>query len=125
VLKGAQVLGTKQFLSKFQLGGLPLIQWLSFVLIIFNASAIKNIVDGSVSIANSQVLRPNVIPGDPLWYSNLKKPSWNPPGWLFPIMWVLISKPTQLVALQRLWKISKTDIPYFPQLALFCAHCTY
>ena len=36
------------------------------------------------------------------WYRGLKKPSWNPPGWLFPIMWLIVSKPTQFAAVYKL-----------------------
>ena len=40
--------------------------------------------------------------GDADWYANLKKPFWNPPGWLFPIMWLIVSKPTQFMAVYKL-----------------------
>merc|ERR1711957_671228 len=50
---------------------------------------------------------------------------WNPPGWVFPIMWLIISKPTQLCAISRIFKYGKevveisdgvttSSIPLFP-----------
>lgn len=26
--------------------------------------------------------------GDMAWYRKVRKPSWNPPNWLFPVMWI-------------------------------------
>ena len=70
--------------------------------IAFGSSNFGTIVDNGLSAATKQVLSPNQVPGDTNWYNKLKKPSWNPPGWLFPIMWLVISKPTQVIAVTKL-----------------------
>ena len=61
----------------------------TWFLVIFGSSFLMS--------AMPQALRPTE-PLDPAWYATLKKPRWNPPGWLFPIMWLIISKPTQMAA---------------------------
>jgi len=86
--------------------GLSLIQLIGLVAVIFAPSFFGAIVDGGLSAATNQVLAPNMTPGDPDWFVNLKKPVWNPPGWLFPIMWLIVSKPTQLVAVAKILKKS-------------------
>mmetsp|Transcript_24981 Transcript_24981/g.28581 ORF Transcript_24981/g.28581 Transcript_24981/m.28581 type:complete len:299 (+) Transcript_24981:54-950(+) len=96
----------------------PLLELLASMMIIFGSSIFGAIVDGGLSAATKQTLNPTKVSGDPNWYANLKKPSWNPPGWLFPIMWLIVSKPTQLSALSRIFKYGKnvttTSIPLFP-----------
>mmetsp|Transcript_14657 Transcript_14657/g.20940 ORF Transcript_14657/g.20940 Transcript_14657/m.20940 type:complete len:305 (+) Transcript_14657:108-1022(+) len=82
--------------------GLPLTLWLALISIIFGSSFFGSLVEGGLSQATKQVLNPTVLLGEPNWYSSLKRPSWEPPGWVFPIMWVIVSKPTQLVAVSRL-----------------------
>ena len=81
--------------------------WAAFLVVVFASSLVGTFVDGGASAALNQALDPNTTPGDPEWYANLAKPSWNPPGWLFPIMWLIVSKPTQLAAVNTLW--SATD----------------
>jgi benzodiazapine receptor len=120
VLFIGQQLATLPMFPTVVFQGLPVVQWASLVMIAFNASAIKNIVDGGITTASNQVLKPNVVPGDPTWYSKLKKPWFTPPGWLFPIMWVIVSKPTQIWAVSRLLKTATTT-PW-PALAVYCTH---
>jgi benzodiazapine receptor len=128
------IVGTKALSEKVQLlpniSGLSVLQWLGLLVIIFASSFLGSIVDGSLSVATSQVLDPNMVPGDPDWYAKLIKPSWNPPGWLFPIMWLIVCKPTQLIAVSRILKKSAVagadmdtaaKLP-IPILFLYCAH---
>jgi benzodiazapine receptor len=128
------IVGSKKVSEKVQflpsLLGLPLLQWVSLFAIIFASSFFGSIVDGGLSAATNQVLDPNVVPGDSDWFANLAKPSWNPPGWVFPIMWLIVSKPTQLVAVSKILKKAATvasdsdtttKLP-LPILAVYCAH---
>jgi benzodiazapine receptor len=94
-----------QFLLLPNFFGLPLSSWLAVGSIIYGSSVFGSLVDGSLSAATQQALDPNTTPGDPEWYAKLQKPSWTPPGWVFPIMWLLIAKPTQLLAVTRLLKV--------------------
>ena len=64
VLKGAQLLSAQSIpvLSTTIVGGLPVVEWAAMFLVIFNAPVIKNVIDGGISVASNQVLRPNVLP---------------------------------------------------------------
>jgi translocator protein len=114
-----------------KIAGLPLLQCLASVFVVFSSSTVKSWIQGGgvIGAATSQVLKPNVVPGNPDWYAALQKPWFNPPGYVFPIMWLLVSKPTQLVALCRILKAQTTtsnngsaSSSYWPQLAIYCAH---
>ena len=107
---------------------LPVTQLVAAFCIIFASSFFGSFVDDKVNAATNQVLAPNVIPGSSeKWYASLKKPSWNPPSYMFPIMWLLVSKPTQLCALSRILKYGssfvdgKTELP-LGVLAVYCFH---
>ncbi|KAJ1451112.1 TspO/MBR family-domain-containing protein [Pelagophyceae sp. CCMP2097] len=105
----AKILPTKNVL------GLPALQVVAWFFVIFASSVVGSLGDRGISSA--QLANPNQPP-DMEWYKSLNRPSWEPPGIVFPIMWLLISKPTQLLAVAR---ISAAG-PNWPALALYCAH---
>ncbi|KAL7486495.1 hypothetical protein ACHAW6_012089 [Cyclotella cf. meneghiniana] len=101
--------------------GTRILQAVLALFVVFGSSYFGQLIDSGMSAATRQVLAPNEIPGDADWYLNLQKPFWNPPGWLFPIMWLVVSKPTQFVAVTKLMaNNNKTDIMI--PLLVYCAH---
>lgn len=101
-----------------------LVSLLASMLVVFGSSFVGAIVEGGMSAATNQALNPTKVSGDPNWYLNLKKPSWTPPGWVFPIMWLIVSKPTQLCALSRMIKFGlESDTPAtLKALAVYTTH---
>lgn len=104
--------------------GLPVVQWISVLWTIFGTSTIKSLVDGGISESSRQALQPNVVPGNPNWYAKLQKPWFNPPGWLFPIMWLLVSKPTQMLSVRRVLLLPTESVGTrkWSALAVYCCH---
>ena len=96
--------------------------WVAFFVIIFASSVVGTFVDGGTSAALNQTLDPNTTPGEQEWYEKLKKPAWNPPGWLFPIMWLIVSKPTHLAAVNRFWTATEDGAGKGWRLFAYCMH---
>ena len=105
----------------------PLVELLASFLVIFGSSFVGAILDGGLSAATNQALKPNQVLGDPDWYANLSKPSWTPPGYFIAIMWVIVSKPTQLCALSRMLKfgINSDSKASLLALAVYTTHLAF
>ena len=111
-----------------------IIQTTTLLLIIFASSTFGSVIDMGLSAASKQVLDPNSTPNEG-WYRKLEKPVWNPPGWIFPIMWLIVSKPTQFIAVSKIMDLlcssissttaadaqSKNGVSYLP-LLVYCTH---
>lgn len=127
VIAGSEVIAptTSKWLEKLSIpssiNGLSVVQWIALIFVIFSSNTMKSWVQGGISTATKQSLQPNVVPGDQEWYVNLNKPWFHPPGWAFPIMWLLVSKPTQLIAASKIVK-SDVSTKYWPVLAVYCTH---
>ena len=111
-----------------------IIQTTTLLLIIFASSTFGSVIDMGLSAASRQVLDINSTPNEG-WYMKLEKPVWNPPGWVFPIMWLIVSKPTQFIAVSKVVDVlcsstsstttaaaqSKNGASYLP-LLVYCTH---
>ena len=109
--------------------GLPAAEWFAWCVIIFGSSAVGSAVDGSLRAATNQILMPTRVAGEQGWYASLDKPRWEPPGYVFPVMWLLVSKPTQLLAVAKVCSSVSGEgeeapaaLPWVPQLAAYCLH---
>ena len=118
-LAGAKWLA-ERFFDTPTVAGLPIVEWLSVFVLAYASSFIGSIVEGGLNAATNQVLQPNVVQNEN-WYAKLQKPSWNPPGWVFPIMWLIVSKPTQMIAVSKVLKAVPNKFPIGP-LSIFCFH---
>mmetsp|Transcript_6639 Transcript_6639/g.20921 ORF Transcript_6639/g.20921 Transcript_6639/m.20921 type:complete len:300 (-) Transcript_6639:22-921(-) len=80
------------------------VRWSAFIFVAFFTSWASSVADGAemlLAAARGQVLMPNMVP-NMAWFDALRMPSWTPPGIVFPIAWLLVSKPTQVAACLRL-----------------------
>ena len=125
----SEVIARLKILPGDTVKGLPAAEWFAWCVIIFGSSAVGSVVDGSLRAATNQILMPTRVAGEQGWYASLDKPRWEPPGYVFPIMWLLVSKPTQLLAVAKVCSSSvggegeeAAALPWVPQLAAYCLH---
>ena len=124
----SEVIARLKILPSDTVKGLPAAEWFAWCVIIFGSSAVGSVVDGSLRAATNQILMPTRVAGEQGWYASLDKPRWEPPGYVFPIMWLLVSKPTQLLAVAKVCSSGTSEgeeaaaLPWVPQLAAYCLH---
>ena len=124
----SEVIARLKILPSDTVKGLPAAEWFAWCVIIFGSSAVGSVVDGSLRAATNQILMPTRVAGEQGWYASLDKPRWEPPGYVFPVMWLLVSKPTQLLAVAKVCSSVTSEgeeaaaLPWVPQLAAYCLH---
>ena len=124
----SEVIARLKILPGDTIKGLPAAEWFAWCVIIFGSSAVGSAVDGSLRAATNQILMPTRVAGEQGWYASLDKPRWEPPGFVFPVMWLLVSKPTQLLAVAKVCSSGTSEgeeaaaLPWVPQLAAYCLH---
>ena len=124
----SEVIARLKILPGDTIKGLPAAEWFAWCVIIFGSSAVGSVVDGSLRAATNQILMPTRVAGEQGWYASLDKPRWEPPGYVFPVMWLLVSKPTQLLAVAKVCSSGTSEgeeaaaLPWVPQLAAYCLH---
>ena len=124
----SEVIARLKILPSDTVKGLPAAEWFAWCVIIFGSSAVGSVVDGSLRAATNQILMPTRVAGEQGWYASLDKPRWEPPGYVFPVMWLLVSKPTQLLAVAKVCASGTSEgeeaaaLPWVPQLAAYCLH---
>uniref|UniRef100_A0A7S0IPT2 Uncharacterized protein n=1 Tax=Calcidiscus leptoporus TaxID=127549 RepID=A0A7S0IPT2_9EUKA len=59
----------------------------------------------------------------PEWYGKVVKPSWNPPAWLFPVMWIPL-KLAQTVGAGIAWRALDHKVFRSPAIIAFVMHLT-
>lgn len=112
---------TYSILSWATFSGEPNLELAAAFVIIYGSAALADMLLAvtafAMSSAAKQVLVPTKVP-DQRWYDSLPKPVWTPPNLLFPIMWLLILKPAQVIAVGRLHSGDMTAVARI----LFCVH---
>ena len=78
-----------------------------------------------VVIQASQRLQGYMQPDDtvlsPKWYEGLRKPSWTPPPWAFPLAWIPL-KLLQTIAAAMIWETEEARVFSSPAVLLFVVH---
>ncbi|KAJ8598899.1 hypothetical protein CTAYLR_010760 [Chrysophaeum taylorii] len=85
--------------------GDPDIELVAAFVLVYGAGAVSDVLLSLTASALTAPARQVLIPTKPpdqAWYNTLPKPAWTPPGWVFPIMWLIVSKPAQVIAVARL-----------------------
>ena len=57
----------------------------------------------------------------PKWYEGLRKPSWTPPPWAFPLAWIPL-KLLQTIAAAMIWETEEARVFSSPAVLLFVVH---
>jgi tryptophan-rich sensory protein len=56
-----------------------------------------------ITLGPCLLIAPLTRPGNDGWYAKLRKPAWNPPGWVFGPVWTVLYL-TMAVAMWLVWK---------------------
>jgi len=95
-----------------------LVAWVS---IVFGSAFLVNLPNDWAQ--KVQLVKPTTPGGNQmLWYSSIQKPTWTPPNWVFPLMWIPL-KSLQVAAAMIVW--DKVGGNYcHPAIVYFLAHQT-
>ncbi|KAK9805803.1 hypothetical protein WJX73_001710 [Symbiochloris irregularis] len=72
-------------------------------------------------VFGAQYLVPSYADSYKIWYKQIKKPSWTPPPWVFPVVWIPL-KILQSVAAWLVWRRSPSVVQAAVPLGWFIAH---
>lgn len=81
----------------------------SWLIIIQGSQRLQGIVQSSKEVLS------------PVWYATLRKPVWNPPPWVFPVVWIPL-KVMQVFSASRLWARLEYRTATAPAIILFVLH---
>jgi len=74
--------------------------------VVFGSSWLARLPGQAAAGAGFQLARPTTAgggQGTAAWYRGLAKPAWNPPDWLFPVMWIPL-KTLQVAGAALVWR---------------------